>query len=181
MSSPASHARRVRHHQSDSRRRTRQRNGALLRSRHRSHHLRRAGRERHRRSRRGQRGRRRNRFPSARGHHHGPRRSRQDHAARLHSLDQRCGRRSRRHHPAHRRLQGSHRRPNPPAFGREIVFLDTPGHEAFTAHALPRRQSHRHRRARRRRRRRRHAADGRGHRPRSCRRSAHHRRRQQNR
>ena len=41
---------------------------------------------------------------SARGHHHGPRRSRQNDAARLDSLHQRCRRRSRRNHAAHRRL-----------------------------------------------------------------------------
>ena len=40
-----------------------------------------------------------------------------------------------------------------------IVFLDTPGHEAFTADARARRERDRHRRPRRRRRRRRHAAD----------------------
>ena len=45
--------------------------------------------------------------PRAAGrHHHGPRRPRQDLAARRHPLDRSGGRRSRRHHPAHRRLSG---------------------------------------------------------------------------
>ena len=39
-------------------------------------------------------------------HHHGPRRPRQDLAARRHPQDQRRGGRGRRHHPAHRRLSG---------------------------------------------------------------------------
>ena len=39
-------------------------------------------------------------------HHHGPRRPRQDLAARRHPQGERRGRRGRRHHPAHRRLQG---------------------------------------------------------------------------
>ena len=46
----------------------------------------------------------------ARGHHHGPRRSRQDLAARRHPRSQ-CGRpRGRRHHPAHRRVPGGDER-----------------------------------------------------------------------
>ena len=47
-------------------------------------------------------------------------------------VDQRCRRRSRRHHAAHRRLQGHAFRTRLTGIGREIVFLDTPGHEAFT-------------------------------------------------
>ena len=44
-----------------------------------------------------------------------------------------AGRRSRRHHAAHRRLQSARSLDKAsPAYGREIVFLDTPGHEAFT-------------------------------------------------
>ena len=61
----------------------------------------------------------------ARGHHHGPRRSRQDVAARRHPRGQRGRTRSRRHHAAHRRVPGGDERP-------KIVFIDTPGHEAFT-------------------------------------------------
>ena len=70
--------------------------------------------------------------PSACGHDHGPRGSWQDDAARFDPPDQCGGRRSRRHHAAHRRLQGADNRKESPAYGREIVFLDTPGHEAFT-------------------------------------------------
>ena len=64
---------------------------------------------------------------SAGGDHHGPRRSRQDLAARRHPLDRGGGGRSRRHHPAYRRLPGDAPR------GSKITFLDTPGHAAFTA------------------------------------------------
>ena len=41
-------------------------------------------------------------------------------------------RRSRRHYPAHRRLQSSHRRHHVSRLRPRDVFLDTPGHEAFT-------------------------------------------------
>ena len=46
--------------------------------------------------------------PAAGRHRHGPRRPRQDPAARPDPLDQRGRRRGRRHHPAHRRLPGRH-------------------------------------------------------------------------
>jgi translation initiation factor IF-2 len=65
---------------------------------------------------------------AAAGHHrHGPRRPRQDPAARRDPSDRRRVRRGGRHHPAHRRLPGHQGRPP------KITFIDTPGHEAFTA------------------------------------------------
>ena len=59
--------------------------------------------------------------------HHGPCRPRQDLAARRHPPDRSGGRRSRRHHPAYRRLSGDL------ALAGKITFIDTPGHAAFTA------------------------------------------------
>ena len=66
--------------------------------------------------------------PRAPDHHvHGPRRSRQDVAHGCDPQDARRGGRSRRNHPAHRRLLASITK------AQRITFLDTPGHAAFTA------------------------------------------------
>ena len=84
--------------------------------------------------------------------HHGARRPRQDLAARRHPADQRDGRRSGRHHPAHQRLSGT------APLGQKITFIDTPGHAA-TPRCARAAQGHRHRGAGGRRRRRRDTAD----------------------
>ncbi len=105
----------------------------------------------------------------------GPRRSRQDLAARCHPLDQRGQRRSRRHHPAHRRLPGGF------AVERQDHLHRHAGPRRLHGDARPRRQGHRHRRAGGRRRRRRDAADGRGHQPRQGGEGADDRRHQQDR
>ena len=104
---------------------------------------------------RGLRGRRRRSRAAAAGRHdHGPRRPRQDDAARRDPRDLGRRDRGRRDHAAHRRLPGRPRRPQDhvPRHARPRgVHRD----------ARPRREGHGHRRARRRRRRRRHAADAR--------------------
>ena len=124
------------------------------------------------------RGRRRCRRPAAARagrDHHGPCRPRQDLAARRHPPDRSGGRRSRRHHPAYRRLSGDlavarqdhlHRHARPRRLHRD---------------ARARRQGDRHRRAGGRGRRRRHAADGRSHQSRQGREGADDRRHQQDR
>ena len=152
-------ARRVRDHQSNARRGTGKRNGALLRSGYGSDHLRRTGCERYDRSNREQRGRRGSRAASAGGHDHGPRGSRQDDAAGFDPLDQ-CGwRRGGRHYAAYRRIQGcDHRQGVSGLRARDRV----PGYarsRSVHAHAFARSESDRHRGAGHCGRRRRHAAD----------------------
>ena len=109
------------------------------------------------------------------GHRHGPRRPRQDLAAGRHPLDQRGGGRSRRHHPAHRRLS-SHR-----AVRRQDHLHRHARPCRLHGDARARRQGHRHRRAGGRRRRRRHAADGGSHQSRQGGEGADHCRHQQDR
>ena len=87
-------------------------------------------------------------------HHHGPRRPRQDLAARLHPPHQGRRGRSGRHHAAHRRV------PRRNAEGRDHVPRYA-GPRGVHGDACARRAGDGHRRAGRRRRRRRHAADGR--------------------
>ena len=89
---------------------------------------------------------------AARRHDHGPRRPRQDDAARRHPRDVGGRHRGRRHHAAHRRLPGRDGRP-PDHVPRHA------GPRGVHRHARPRREGDGHRRARRRGRRRRHAAD----------------------
>jgi hypothetical protein len=84
--------------------------------------------------------------------HHGPRRPRQDLAARLHPPRQGGGRRGRRHHPAHRRLPRRDRQ------GHDLLPRH-PGPRRVLGHACPRRPGDRHRHPGGGRRRRRHAAD----------------------
>ena len=136
-------------------------------------------RDRPRRRRAGRRARVRRRGRAARAaaagrHDHGPRRPRQDVAARRDPRDRGRGRRGRRHHPAHRRLPGPPRR-------QGDHLPRHPGPRGVHGDARARRARHRHRGDRRRRRRRRQAADRRGDRPRARRRRADHRRRQQDR
>ena len=91
-------------------------------------------------------------------HDHGPRRPRQDDAARRDPRDGRRRDRGRRDHAAHRRVPDRGRRP-------EDHLPRHAGPRGVHRHARPRREGHRHRRARRRRRRRRHAADARSRSP----------------
>ena len=92
-------------------------------------------------------------------HDHGPRRPRQDQAARRDPLDQRRRRRGGRHHPAHRRVSGR-------GAGAEDHLPRYPRPRGIHRHARARRAGHRHRGAGGRRRRRRDAADAGGDRPR---------------
>ena len=86
------------------------------------------------------------RAEGAGGHRHGPCRPRQDLAARRAARDRCRRRRSRRHHPAHRRLSGH-------AAERQADHLYRyAGPSGLYCDARTRRQCHRHRRAGRRRR-----------------------------
>ena len=134
-------------------------------------------RPRRRRGRRGTRlrGRRgRSRPPAAGRHRDGPRRPRQDLAARRDPHDRGRGGRGRRDHPAHRRLPGA-------PGGTDDHLPRHAGTPGVHRHARPRREGHRRRDRRRRRRRRRHAADRRGDRSRQGRRRPGDDRRQQDR
>ncbi len=111
---------------------------------------------------------------ASRGHHHGPRRSRQNLSARCHPRRQRRRPRSRRHHPAHRRLSRRKERPED-----RLHRYARP--RSVHPHARPRRQGHRYRGSGGRRRRRRHAANARSHRSRQSGQGADHRRHQQDR
>ena len=91
-------------------------------------------------------------------HDHGPRRPRQDQAARRDPLGQRGRGRGRRHHPAHRRLSG--RDPGP-----QDHLPRHAGPRGVHGHARPRRPGDRYRGAGRGRRRRRDADDAGGDRP----------------
>ena len=94
--------------------------------------------------------------PSPRGHHHGPRRPRQDLAAGLHPSFSRDCRRSGRHYAAYRRVYRHHRRP--------CYYLPRyPRPRGLHRHARPRRHVHRHCRAGGGGGRRRDAPDHRGH------------------
>ena len=111
---------------------------------------------------------------AARGHDHGPRRSRQNVAARRDPSDQCCRARSRRHHAAHRRIPGREERP-------EDRLHRYAGPRSVHPNACPRRQGHRYRHSGGRRGRRRHAADARSDRSRQGGQGADHRRDQQDR
>ena len=108
-------------------------------------------------------------------HHHGPCRPRQDVAARRHPLDRGGGRRSRRHHPAYRRLSGDR------AVGPQDHLHRYAGPRRVHRHAGARRQGDRRGGAGGGGRRRRDAADRRGDPSRQGRQGADHRRHQQDR
>ena len=107
--------------------------------------------------------------------HHGPRRPRQDLAARRHPPDQRGERRSRRHHPAYRRLSGDL------AEGRQDHLHRHARPRRLHGDARARRQGDRPRHSGGRGRRRRDAADRRGDQSRQGRQGADDRRDQQDR